>query len=295
MTSSSADPQVAQQLQTRSRFRHLKCKPGDGGHNARIESSAASDVGCGPECDGRCGPQILEIEMAKEVRAMGEQLNGDRGTESEEHAKNKENRETSSRSYGRRALMLGAATAGPGAAASLVATAEPAAAADGSAVLLGKSNKASATTNISTKPVTASRARPPLLEVAAYTAMTRAAAAGTAHTASQPTAPASTAASPVTRAAITPSRASTRAQVREEEPVSQVAPPTEQGSSARQPTASGSLAFTTQDPEAQSQVSTTQEIAAVTASTEARATAPGSTAPLPAASAPTEVPPMEGE
>jgi hypothetical protein len=93
----------------------------------------------------------LEIELAKEVRAMGEQLNGDRDTGSKEHAGNRENKKTSSRSYGRRALMLGAATAGAGAAASLVATAEPAVAADGSAVLLGKSNKASATTKISTK------------------------------------------------------------------------------------------------------------------------------------------------
>ncbi|MFZ0668022.1 MAG: hypothetical protein WAM97_19910 [Acidimicrobiales bacterium] len=52
---------------------------------------------------------------------------------------------------GRRALMLGATTAGVGAAAALVASADPAAAADGSAVLLGDSNKASATTKITTK------------------------------------------------------------------------------------------------------------------------------------------------
>jgi hypothetical protein len=90
----------------------------------------------------------LEIEPGTEVRAMSEQRNGDQGTASEDHA---EVDGTSSRSYGRRALMLGAATAGVGAAASLVAGAEPASATDGSALIVGESNTAKATTSISTK------------------------------------------------------------------------------------------------------------------------------------------------
>ncbi|MGA2210963.1 MAG: hypothetical protein ABSH30_15160 [Acidimicrobiales bacterium] len=79
---------------------------------------------------------------------MSEQPNGDQDAATEEHA---ERDETSSRLYGRRALMLGAAAAGAGAAVSLLVGAEPAAAADGSAVLLGESNAASATTTITTK------------------------------------------------------------------------------------------------------------------------------------------------
>jgi hypothetical protein len=81
---------------------------------------------------------------------MIEHANGDQGTTSEEHA---DGEEISSRSYGRRALMLGAATAGAGAAVSLVAGAEPAGAASPDAgagkVKLGKANTATATTSIS--------------------------------------------------------------------------------------------------------------------------------------------------
>jgi hypothetical protein len=88
------------------------------------------------------------MELAKGSMAMSEQKKSDQGTTSEEHP---EREVTPVRSYGRRALMLGAAAAGAGAAISLVAGAEPAAAADGSAVLLGESNTASATTTTTTK------------------------------------------------------------------------------------------------------------------------------------------------
>lgn len=54
------------------------------------------------------------------------------------------------RRYGRRALMLGAAAAGAGAAAGLAAP-DPAEASNGQPVLLGKSNKATATTSITNK------------------------------------------------------------------------------------------------------------------------------------------------
>jgi len=80
---------------------------------------------------------------------MGDQPNGDGDTASEKHA---DGDETSNRSYGRRALMLGAATAGVGAAASLVAGAEPADAESpdtAKKVVLGKANTATATTSIS--------------------------------------------------------------------------------------------------------------------------------------------------
>src|ERR1700722_2249897 len=50
---------------------------------------------------------------------------------------------------GRRALILGAAT-GAGATAAVIAGTEPAGAANGGDVLLGKSNKATATTTVST-------------------------------------------------------------------------------------------------------------------------------------------------
>ncbi|MGO9344663.1 MAG: hypothetical protein ACLP6E_19425 [Acidimicrobiales bacterium] len=81
---------------------------------------------------------------------MSEQPNGDQGTASKEVTDPKE---TSSRSYGRRALMLGAATAGAGAAVSLGARPDPADAATPDAgtpkVKLGKANTATATTSIS--------------------------------------------------------------------------------------------------------------------------------------------------
>jgi len=84
------------------------------------------------------------------VRAMSEQVIGIGGTMSEEQSKPDE---TSSRSYGRRALMLGAATAGAGAAVGLVAGAEPAGAespdAGAGKVKLGTANTATATTSIS--------------------------------------------------------------------------------------------------------------------------------------------------
>jgi hypothetical protein len=56
---------------------------------------------------------------------------------------------------GRRGLMFGAAAAGTGIAAGLVAGAQPAAAANGGAVDLGKSNTATAITKISNKDTTA--------------------------------------------------------------------------------------------------------------------------------------------
>jgi hypothetical protein len=86
---------------------------------------------------------MLGTDLVKEVGAMSEQPNDTPGSASDDH----EGR--SSRSYGRRALILGAA-AGAGAAVGLVAGAEPASAADGNPVLIGESNKAKATTKITT-------------------------------------------------------------------------------------------------------------------------------------------------
>jgi len=78
---------------------------------------------------------------------MSEQSNGNHDTAP------KGSGDASSRSYGRRALMLGAATAGAGAAVSLVAGAEPAGAespdAGAGKVKLGKANTATGTTSIS--------------------------------------------------------------------------------------------------------------------------------------------------
>ena len=54
------------------------------------------------------------------------------------------------RRYGRRALMLGAAGAGAGITAALVAGPEAAQAADGNPVLIGESNSARATTSVNT-------------------------------------------------------------------------------------------------------------------------------------------------
>src|SRR5580698_4563508 len=90
-------------------------------------------------------PQILEIELAKEVRAMSE-LNGNQDIATEGHP---EGDERSSRSYGRRALMLGA-TAGAGAAVTLLAGTDKAYAANNGDVILGVSNAASATTEVTT-------------------------------------------------------------------------------------------------------------------------------------------------
>jgi len=78
---------------------------------------------------------------------MSEQGLGISGASSEEQVEQEERL----RPYGRRALVLGAVAAGAGAAVTLVAGAQPAAAADGGAVLLGESNKANATTKVTTK------------------------------------------------------------------------------------------------------------------------------------------------
>lgn len=59
-------------------------------------------------------------------------------------------RQSSPPRLGRRTLMMGAAAVGVGAAASLAAGAEPAMAANGGDVLLGKTNKARATTTVTT-------------------------------------------------------------------------------------------------------------------------------------------------
>jgi len=81
---------------------------------------------------------------------MSEQPNGDQGRVPKEHA---EPDEMSSRSYGRRTMMLGAAAAGAGAAVSFVARPEAAGAASPDAgagkVKLGIANTATATTSIS--------------------------------------------------------------------------------------------------------------------------------------------------
>jgi trimeric autotransporter adhesin len=90
-------------------------------------------------------------ELTKEATTMTEQPNGDHETQSEAHAEGDET--SSSRSYGRRALMLGAATAGVGAAASLVAGSEPAGAdtpdSGAKKVVLSKANTATGTTSVS--------------------------------------------------------------------------------------------------------------------------------------------------
>jgi len=91
--------------------------------------------------------EILKVGLQKEVTAMSEQPN--KRTASSEHT---DSEDTPSRSYGRRALMLGAATAGAGAAVSLVARPEPASAEtpdSAGKVKLGEANVATATTSIS--------------------------------------------------------------------------------------------------------------------------------------------------
>jgi hypothetical protein len=81
---------------------------------------------------------------------MSKQPKNDQRVASENHA---EGDDVSSRSYGRRALIVGAATAGAGAAVSLVARPEPAGAETPESgtpkVKLGKANTATATTSIS--------------------------------------------------------------------------------------------------------------------------------------------------
>jgi hypothetical protein len=93
---------------------------------------------------------MQRVYLQKEVMAMNEQPNTDKRTASAEHTHGED---TPSRSYGRRALMLGAATAGAGAAVSMVARPQPASAEspDGGAkkVKLSEANVATATTSIS--------------------------------------------------------------------------------------------------------------------------------------------------